>query len=144
MAAASDDQKKETGEWRGVEMKFIHSSGPGGQNVNKVATAVQLRFNPEESNLTEAQIARLHILAGERINHEGLLIITARTRRSQLLNKKEALSRLAELIDRAKAPPPRPRRATRPTKRAEEMRLADKKRRGRGKAARTAIKLYDE
>ena len=124
---------------RAVEIKFIHSSGPGGQNVNKVATAAQLRFDPKGAGLSQAQIARLKIIAPGRFNREGLLVLTAREHRSQVLNREEAVRRLKELVARALAPPPRPRRATRPTKRAVEKRLEDKKRLGRRKNGRNRV-----
>jgi ribosome-associated protein len=122
-----------------VEIKYIHSSGPGGQNVNKVATAAQLRYDLSRSPLTEGQLARLRALARRQISRDGFLIITARNHRSQALNKAEALARLADILARAAAPPPKPRRATRPTKRAVEKRLTDKKHRARSKTRRAAV-----
>jgi ribosome-associated protein len=122
-----------------AEIRFIHASGPGGQNVNKVATAAQLRYDLSRSPLDEAQLRRLRALAGRQVSRDGFLVITARDHRSQALNKAEALARLAALLARAQAPPPKPRKATRPSRRAVERRLAEKKRRGRNKAGRAAV-----
>lgn len=127
---------------RAIEVKFIHSAGPGGQNVNKVATAAQLRFNPETAGLSPPQAARLRILASGRFNREGLLVLTAREHRSQVLNREEALRCLKELVARALAPPPRPRRVTRPSKRAVEKRLEDKKHRSRQKTGRNRVSSW--
>ncbi|MGL4209355.1 MAG: alternative ribosome rescue aminoacyl-tRNA hydrolase ArfB [Candidatus Adiutrix sp.] len=122
-----------------IEIKFIHSSGPGGQNVNKVATCVQLRFNLSASNLSPEQLSRLKTLAPGQISQNNILIINARNHRSQVLNKKEALNRLLTLIANAKMKPPRPRLATRPTKRAVENRLAAKKMKSRNKNIRKKV-----
>ncbi len=124
-----------------LEIKFIHSSGPGGQNVNKVATAAQLRCDLSRSGLSEDQLARLEALVPSQITRDGFLIITARNHRSQTLNRDEALSRLAALLARAQAPPPKPRKATRPTRRAVENRLAEKKRRAQSKTRRGVVKI---
>ena len=124
------------------EISYIHSSGPGGQNVNKVATAAQLRFDPEAAGLSPIQIARLKNLAPGRFSREGFLIINAREHRSQSLNKAEALRRLEELVAKAKAPPPKPRRATRPSLRAVEKRLEAKKLHSRHKAGRKGISKW--
>jgi len=127
-----------------IEIKYIHSSGPGGQNVNKVATAAQLRYDLSRAPLSESQSARLRALAPNQVSRDGFLIITARSHRSQALNKAEALARLENLLARATAPPPKPRKATRPTKRAVERRLTDKKLRGRSKARRGAVSHSEE
>lgn len=127
-----------------MEIKFIHSSGPGGQNVNKVATAVQLRYDLSRSGLSERQRARLRALAPGQVTRDGFLLITARNHRSQGLNKAEALARLDQLLARAQAPPPRPRKATRPSLRSAEKRLAGKKRRAEHKAGRRALRPGDE
>ncbi len=127
-----------------VEIHFIHSSGPGGQNVNKVATAAQLRYDLSRAPLGEAQRRRLQMLAPGYLSRDGFLVITARNHRSQALNKAEALARLADLLARAMAPPPKPRKATRPSRRAVERRLTEKKRRGQSKAGRGPVKISGE
>lgn len=121
---------------KAVEIKYIHASGPGGQNVNKVATAAQLRFDPQAAGFNRTQISRLQSLAPGRLSRGGSLIITARNHRSQILNKMEALRRLEQLLAKALAPPPKLRRATRPNKRAVEKRLEEKKRHSRDKSGR--------
>src|SRR5579862_7884186 len=110
---------------------FIRASGPGGQNVNKVASAVQLRFDVRRSpSLPQAVRERLERLAGTRVSQEGVLVITAQRFRSQERNRADAQERLVALILRA-ATPPRPRRPTRPSAAARRRRLADKARRAR-------------
>jgi len=121
---------------RDVEESFIRASGPGGQNVNKVASAVQLRFDLRQSrSLPEPVRMRLERLAGRRVSQEGVLVITAQRFRSQDRNRADALDRLVALIRRA-AEPPRPRRQTRPSAASRERRLAGKARRARLKAQR--------
>jgi ribosome-associated protein len=110
-----------------LELTFIRSSGPGGQNVNKVASAVQLRFDLAGTRvLSEPVKARLRRLAGRRLTDEGSLLIVARSHRSQAENRREALQRLQELIGRALVEPKR-RIATRPTRASKERRLAGKR-----------------
>jgi ribosome-associated protein len=108
---------------------FVRSSGPGGQNVNKVSTAVELRFNAAASpNLSPDLKTRLARLAGSALTNDGVLIIHARRHRSQLLNRQDALERLADLIRRS-AVKPKPRHATRPTAASNRRRLEQKKHR---------------
>ena len=108
---------------------FIRASGPGGQNVNKLATAVQLRFDVRGSpSLTDEVRARLERLAGRRLTRDGVLVITAQNHRTQERNRADALDRLIELI-RAAAVRPVPRRPTRPTRASKERRIEGKKRR---------------
>lgn len=116
-----------------LDERFIHASGPGGQNVNKVATAVQLRFDVARSpSLPEDVRQRLTALCGRRLTQEGVLVLTARRHRSQERNRQDARDRLAELIRQA-AVPPKPRRATKPS-------LAAKRRRLEAKTARAKLK----
>jgi ribosome-associated protein len=122
---------------REVEESFVRASGPGGQNVNKLATAVQLRFDVSHSpSLPEPMRERLVRLAGRRLTREGVLVITAQRHRTQERNREDALARLVELIRRAAEPPPPPRRPTRPTRAARERRLATKARRATVKGLR--------
>ena len=119
-----------------LQFDFVTSSGPGGQNVNKVASAVQLRFDLRQSrSLPEPVRMRLARLAGRRLSQDGVLVITAQRFRSQERNRQDALDRLVALIRRA-AEPPRPRRPTRPSAASRERRLAGKARRARLKAQR--------
>ncbi|MCP8881894.1 aminoacyl-tRNA hydrolase [Devosia sp. XJ19-1] len=116
-----------------LDETFVRSSGPGGQNVNKVASAVQLRFDLVNSpNIPEPMKRRVAALAGSRITKEGVIVITSNSHRDQPLNRAEALSRLVALL-REGAFVPKPRVATRPT-------LASKKRRLEGKSVRSAVK----
>ena len=115
---------------RELEERFIRASGPGGQNVNKLATAVQLRFDARHSPSLPAQVrTRLERLAGRRLTREGVLVISAQRHRTQERNRQDALERLIALIQRA-AVAPVPRRPTKPTAGARERRLQSKKHRG--------------
>ena len=126
-----------------ISISFVRSAGPGGQNVNKVATAAQLRFDLlGTSALDEPTKQRLRALAGHRLTLEGEILIIARNPRTQEGNRREALGRLEELITRARQVP-KTRRATRPTRASNERRIAGKLRRQRNKRLRGAVR-HDE
>jgi len=110
-----------------IEEAFIRSSGPGGQNVNKVATAVQLRFNAVGAEgLSERVRDRVIRLAGQRATKDGVIVIEAGRFRTQEQNRADARARLTELVAKAAEPPPKPRRKTKPTKGSVERRLKEK------------------
>lgn len=123
-------------EEREIHESFVRSSGPGGQNVNKLATAVQLRFDVRRSPSLAAEVkARLQRLAGRRLTHDGVLVITAQRHRTQERNREDALARLVDLIGRAAVPPVK-RKATRPTAASRRRRLDAKSRRSTIKSLR--------
>ena len=122
-----------------LQFRFMRATGPGGQNVNKVSSAVQLRFDLLNTRaLSEAAKVRLRKLAGARLIADGSVLIAARNHRTQSANRREALARLYELIERA-ATPPTPRVATRPPRASLERRLEDKRRRQRIKRGRSPM-----
>lgn len=120
-----------------LEWKFIRASGPGGQNVNKVSSAVQMRFLlPLNTSLPAAVRQRLRRIAGQRLNDDGSILIAARSERSQEQNRREALGRLEALIREALIEP-KIRKKTKPTRASKERRIEAKKQRGTTKRGRT-------
>lgn len=128
---------------RELEWRFVRASGPGGQNVNKVSTAVELRYDAASSAALRADaLARLRRLAGTRMTEEGVLVIQAQRFRSQMRNREDALERLIALLQRASQSPKR-RVATRPTLASRERRIVAKKQRGQRKSTRGRVRDTD-
>ena len=126
-----------------LSFAFIRASGPGGQNVNKVSSAVQLRFDMAGTTaLSDAVKSRLRALAGRRVTDDGAILITARNQRSQDHNRREALERLADLISKALVVP-KTRKATKPTRASKERRLESKTRQQQTKKARRSVRWDD-
>ncbi|WP_309091488.1 alternative ribosome rescue aminoacyl-tRNA hydrolase ArfB [Phenylobacterium sp.] len=125
-----------------VQLRAVRASGPGGQHVNKVSTAIELRFDVRASpSLPEPVRARLYRLSGSRLTQEGVLVLVAQDHRSQELNRQAAIERLTDLVREAAKPPPPPRKKTRPTKASKERRLKAKAQRSDVKSKRGKVQF---
>ena len=126
-----------------VQLRAVRASGPGGQHVNKVSTAIELRFDVRGSSLPERVKQRLEHLAGSRLTLEGVLVLVAQEHRSQEMNRQAAFDRLIGMIRKAAEPPPPPRKKTKPSRAAKQRRIDAKTRRGGLKAMRGRVRGED-
>ena len=121
-----------------LDISFVRASGPGGQNVNKLSTAAQLRYDTRKARLADDVAARLATVAGQRLTKDGVLVLHAQRFRTQERNRQDAIDRLVEIFREASVRP-KPRRATRPTLGSKVRRLDSKKRHGNTKALRGRV-----
>jgi ribosome-associated protein len=127
-----------------LQVRAVRASGPGGQHVNKVSTAIELRFDVRGSpSLPEAVRARLYKLSGNRLTQDGVVVLVSQEHRSQELNRQAALARLLDLVREAAKPPPPPRKKTRPTYASKLRRLEGKSKRSGVKAMRSRVRGDD-